>query len=333
MVLFGGNVKMAHRAGAGLTAALTIWTIAAIPMLAIAADSPDGITLAQSPNAAKKRIAVLDFDSGAVSGNPFAAGFLNQGASKGVSDLLVNKLVESGNYRVIERSRIDQILQEQNLGDSGRVDPDTAARIGKLLGVEVVVVGSITQFNVERRTSGGGLFGIGSNTTTGNAVVQLSARLIDTETGEILATANGKGDADQSNTSVSVFGIGGGSSNSNEDTLLRLAADKAVNQVVTAIAGASSKLTGSVSIEATIADITGGQVTLNKGSSAGFTTGMTLAVNRVTKQVKDPSTGKVIRTISSAIGQIQLIEVTRDYAVGRIVAGSGFKVGDKVKAD
>ncbi len=324
-----------NRACVGLTASVALMATVGMPMMALAVESPDVLTIAQVPAAQKKRIAVLDFDGGAVGGNPFASGFLNQGASKGISDMIVGKLVEGGTYRVIERSRIDQILKEQDLGASGRVDSDTAARIGKLLGVEAVLTGSITQFNVEKREAGGGgFFGIGGSTKTSNAVVQISARLIDTETGEIIATANGKGDADQSNSTVSIFGLGGGSSNSNDDTLLRLAADKAVAQVVATISDASGKLSALTGggVEATVADITGGQITLNKGTSAGLSKGMTLSVERVSKQVKDPSTGKVIRTISTSIGKIELIEVARDYAVGRVVSGSGFRVGDNVKA-
>jgi hypothetical protein len=73
-------------------------------------------------------------------------------------------------------------------------------------------------------------------------------------------------------------------------------------------------------------------VTINKGAIAGFSTGMKISVERVTKQVKDPSTGKVLRKVSSSIGRLEIIEIARDYAVGRVVSGSGFKVGDAVKS-
>lgn len=97
----------------------------------------------------KIRVAVLDFDYSAVS-NPTWLSYFNGGA-KGVSDMIVNQLVETGKYRVIERSRLDAILAEQNLGASGRVDASTAAEIGRLLGVEMVVIGSVTQFDIEKK--------------------------------------------------------------------------------------------------------------------------------------------------------------------------------------
>lgn len=303
-------------------------------MAAIIAPVTTGSAVAQSQRAAKKpRIAVLDFDAGSISSNPFASGWLGQGASKGIADLLVNKLVENGSYRVIERSKIDALLQEQNLGDSGRVDASTAARIGKLLGVETIMVGSITRFNVDEKASGvriGGIFGNKKKTNT--AVVQITARLIDTETGEILSSAQGMGQAEQKSGGTQVLGIGGEKSVSNNDTLLSSAADQAVAQIVTTLAGSAGKASSGASAtpEAVIADISGNQVTLNKGSSAGFTNGMKISVERVTKQVKDPSTGQVIRNVTASVGMLKIVEVSRDYAVAEITSGTGFKVGDTV---
>ena len=314
---------------------ILLFTSLGTPAMAIATEMPATITIAQAQSAQKRRIAVLDFDSGSISGNPFASGWMGQGASKGIGDIIVNKLVESGSYRVIERSKIEAILREQNLGDSGRVDAGSAAQIGKLLGVEAVLIGSITQFNVDQKASGfsfGGLFGNAKKTNIAN--VQITARLVDTSTGEIIATAKGQGQAEQGSGSVQVLGIGGSEATANNDTLLSSAADKAVTQMVGTVVESSSKLSeySGSGLEAMIADIGGGQVTLNKGSAAGFTNGMKISVERVTKQVKDPSTGKVIRSVSSSIGKLEIIEVARDYAVGKVISGSGFKVGDSVKS-
>ena len=54
---------------------------------------------------------------------------------KAVTDLLVDKLVDGGNFSVIERTRIDRVLQEQNFGQTGRVDANSAAKLGRILGV------------------------------------------------------------------------------------------------------------------------------------------------------------------------------------------------------
>jgi curli biogenesis system outer membrane secretion channel CsgG len=289
------------------------------------------VAQAQTPTA-KRRIAVLDFD--------YASTGLTYGGdapSKGVSDLLTNKLVQNGTYSVIERSRIEQILQEQNLGASGRVDPATAAQIGKILGVDVVVIGSITQYNVEEKNSGGslGFFGVNVDTQKAKATVQLSARLVSTSTAEILAVAQGEGQLDQNDSRVSVLGTGGGTSTSKLDRLLSAAATEAVDNLSSQIVAAAPKI-GSLpavapAVSALVADVTGNLVTINKGSGEGLQVGMKLSVERVVKQVKDPSTGSVIRRITQPVGQIVLTEVDAKSALGKVTSGANLRIGDVAK--
>jgi curli biogenesis system outer membrane secretion channel CsgG len=281
----------------------------------------------------KIRIAILDFDYSSIS-NPAYLSFLPGGA-KGVSDILTTKLVQSGNYTVIERSQIEQILREQDLGASGRVDASTAAEIGRILGVQVVIIGSITQFDLQKKESGGGALGIGAETAETEAYVKVSTRVVNTSTSEILSVAEGNGKADQSDTSVSVFGIGGGSETSNEGKLLTDATDQAVTQVVEALdsnAATMSNLPSPVtSVSALVADITGNSIVLNKGSSDGYRQGMRVSIERITKEVKDPATGEVIRQLTQPIGMVEIVEVDGRSSIGKIVSGTQFQVGDVAK--
>ncbi|MDJ0724149.1 MAG: CsgG/HfaB family protein [Prochloraceae cyanobacterium] len=182
----------------------------------------------ESRRSSKPRIAVLDFDYSSVN-TPYVYDFSR---SRGVSDILVNRLVRTGKYRVIERSQIDAILREQNLGASGRVNASTAAQIGKLLGVERMIIGSVTQFNVEKKRSGVSAFGFGGSSQRAEATVQLNVRVIDTDTGEIVAVAEAAETSNSSDDSVSVMGFGGNNSNTNEGKLLGQATIKAVDEIV-----------------------------------------------------------------------------------------------------
>lgn len=85
-------------------------------------------------------------------------------------------------------------------------------------------------------------------------------------------------------------------------------------------------------VSAVVADITGNQITINKGTENGFKNGTKLSIERVVKQIKDPQTGKVLRTVTSTVGKIQLIEVSNGYATGKIISSKGFKIGDVAKA-
>jgi hypothetical protein len=86
-----------------------------------------------------------------------------------------------------------------------------------------------------------------------------------------------------------------------------------------------------ITVEGLVAAVDGGQVILNIGSKSGLKVGDQLTVQRVTKEIKDPSTGAVIRRMTSPVGVIRLTDVDDISAVGTPVSGSGFKVGDAVK--
>jgi len=123
-------------------------------------------------------------------------------------------------------------MQEQNLGQSGRVNASTAAEIGKVLGVEAVVFGSVNQFDLQEQETGGFLGGIGGEVEEQDALVSISYRVVNTSTAEILAAGRGKGKASQSDTSISALGIGGGSDTDNRSKLLTLATEDALDDIV-----------------------------------------------------------------------------------------------------
>src|SRR5579872_2617257 len=117
---------------------------------------------AQNPPATgrKKRVAVMDFDYATVHGGVAAIFGQDIDVGKGIADLLVTRLVKDGTYSVIERKALDKILAEQNFSNSDRANPASAAKLGKMLGVDAIIVGSITQFgNDTKNTNLGGAAG------------------------------------------------------------------------------------------------------------------------------------------------------------------------------
>ena len=120
---------------------------------------------AQSQSASKRRprIAVMDFDYATVQTTTSAVFGTNVDVGKGIVDLVVTGLVKDGSYSVIERKALDKLMAEQNFSNSNRADPASAAKIGKLLGVDAIIVGSITQFGNETKKTnlgGGGATGM-----------------------------------------------------------------------------------------------------------------------------------------------------------------------------
>ena len=118
----------------------------------------------------KKRVAVMNFDYATVQSGVAALFGTNQDIGKGIADILVDKLVNDGVYSVIERKELDKILAEQNFSNSDRADPNSAAKIARMLGVDAIIIGSITQFGRDdkkhrrrrrRARSALGRFGLG----------------------------------------------------------------------------------------------------------------------------------------------------------------------------
>jgi curli biogenesis system outer membrane secretion channel CsgG len=297
----------------------------------------------------KKRVAVFDFDYATVRTGVAALFGSDIDVGKGISDLLVKRLVQDGTYSVIERKAMDKILAEQNFSNSDRANPNSAAKIGKLLGVDAIIVGSITQFGNETKNvgaggAGGGFggFGLGGfKHKNSKAIVTLDARIVDIDTGEILAVADGKGESARSSTSMlggggnwHGFGAGGvdfGSSDF-QNTIIGEAVKGAVDQMSKGVIDGNAKLTTrKINVEGVVAFVEMGKVVLNVGSKSGIKVGDQMAISRVSQEIKDPTTGKVLRRMSSQIGTIEISDVDDVSAVGKVLTGKDFKVGDVVK--
>jgi TolB-like protein len=95
--------------------------------------------------------------------------------SIGIQQLLLNHFLQNPSIRVVERLRIKEILDEQGLNQAGRVDAQTAARIGKLVGARYLVLGGYSEL----------------------PDMQVSARIVDTETSEILYSRRVSGQRDK----------------------------------------------------------------------------------------------------------------------------------------
>jgi curli biogenesis system outer membrane secretion channel CsgG len=303
----------------------------------------------QAPQGRKKRVAVFDFDYATVRTSTAALFGTDIDVGKGIADLLVKNLVTDGTYSVIERKQLDKILAEQNFSTSDRADPASAARIGKILGLDAIIVGSITQFGNEtknRNIGGGGggyggfgIGGIGHKESKAN--VQIDARLVDIDTAEILGVAEGKGESKRSSNSLlggggNWHGFGGGAadfgSSDFQQTIIGEATKAAVDQMTAGVISSAPKLQARiVKVEGLVAAVDGDQIVLNVGAKTGIKVGDHLSVERITSTIKDPTTGAVLRKMTSRLGELVVTDVDDVSAVCKAVNGTGFKVGDMAK--
>jgi curli biogenesis system outer membrane secretion channel CsgG len=297
----------------------------------------------------RKRVAVLDFDYGTVRSNVAAIWGTDQDVGKGIADMLVQKLVEDGKYRVIERKALDKILAEQNFSNSDRADPATAARIGKVLGVDAIIIGSITQFGRDDKstTVGGAGYGLGRFGLGGvqkrdaKAVCNITARMVDTSTAEILAAVTGNGQSKRSGASLVGAGGGGGSGGAGAfdmssknfgATILGEAVSAAVTSTGDQLDQKADALpTNKAEVSGLVADVSGNTLILNVGRNAGVQVGDTLDISRAVRTVKDPATGKVIKTVTDKVGTATVTDVDASSSTATFTGSGTAKVGDVAK--
>jgi TolB-like protein len=137
-------------------------------LVAVGVQAP--VLAAENDKAVKDRptVAILYFD---YQGKDEQMGLLR----KGLAQMLISDLSTLEHIRIVERDRLEEILAELKLGQSGKIDPASAAKVGKLLGARYMVLG--------------GYFDI-MNT------LRADARVVEVETGKVIQSvgANGKPD-------------------------------------------------------------------------------------------------------------------------------------------
>ncbi len=135
----------------------------------------------------------------------------------GAADLIVERLIETGSFRVLERKQLAAINQEQKLSaDSlGLAGANSTVTAVPLTRARYIVTGSVTRLGFETKHLGGlvgrlagpaFLYGLGAKKQL--TEVHLTARVVDTQTGEIVASFTGEGLSDKG-WGVTVFGMGG----------------------------------------------------------------------------------------------------------------------------
>lgn len=304
--------------------------ILCLALAAPALDAQDSTApAAPSP---RRRVAVLDFDYATVHSN--VAGIMGSDVDigKGIAIMLVSELARNGTYTVMERAQLDRILNEQNFQQDSRADASTAAKLGRLLGVDAIIIGSITQFQREDKN-----INLGMRRET-KATVAIDARIVQIGTGEILGVAQGKGESkrarmktDEDDRVISYRGQDMWSSNL-ASTLLGEATRIAVVNLVTTLAAAAPKVphTETVTVvTALVADVSGNELVINVGTAGGVKVGAEYAVLRPGREIRDPATGNVLRRTTTSVGRIKITSADEGSATGTLT-GDPAHVGDCV---
>ena len=237
----------------------------------------------------------------------------------GLSAMLVTALRESGQFILVERAQLKQILSEQELASSGLTRKEGQAQTGNLQNAQIAIYGAVTEFGAAEKGGGfslgasSGPFGGGMSQQKSTTTVAFDVRMVDTTSGEIVDSFAVKEKI--KNTS---FDISGGykgidlGTNQFYNTPLGQASRAAITKAVQKIAKNARK----VSWTTLVVDYEDQELYLNAGSNARVFVGDQFLIERVVKRFTDPATGETIGIRKKKLGSVTLTGVEERMSWG-----------------
>lgn len=238
----------------------------------------------------KRKIAIGRISNETTYGRSLLRDDFNDPLGKQVGDMLSARLIESGDFLVFERPDLQRIEQER--GQFGAK--------GELVGVDTLIVGSLTQFG--RNETGERGFLSSSKTQTANATVEL--RLVNVETGQAFFSATGSGEASTESASVAGFGSRAGY----DGTLTDIAISNAISDVMDEMVRKIMERPWRTSI----LDVVDGQIFISGGSSQGLNPGQKLSIQTRGKTIKSRQTGFNVTLPGEKIATIRVVSTFGD---------------------
>ena len=262
----------------------------------------------------KPTVAVMKFENRA----PFPLGW-NLG--DGMADMLVDRLVATNRYHVIERPELDSVLREQKLQNSGATREQNKVAVGRIKNVQYLIKGTITDFGHVANNSGfaGGwnwdLFG-----NTARAVMGLTVYVVDVESGEIICseTINESVGAQTAEVKAAYSGVAFGGRSFYQTPLGKASArvlDRAIRRVTETIA--SQPWTPKIAMVQP-----DNSIIINGGADRDLKAATDWEVVETGTPIFDPDSGDVLgHQPDRLIGKVRVVQVQEKYSVATITSG------------
>jgi curli biogenesis system outer membrane secretion channel CsgG len=252
----------------------------------------------------KRKVAIGRFSNETRYGKTFQVDENNDPLGKQVSDMLSTRLVLSQKFLVFERPDIDKVIAEHSVThESG------------LVGVDALIIGSVTEFG--RSTTGKSGFLSGTKVQTAHAKVEI--RLVDVRTGYVFFTASGTGDASTESGEIAGFG-----SKADYDATLN---DRAIGAAISDVQNSLISKLEERPWRTDILKVDGHQLYLSGGMRQGLQVGDTLNVLKAGEKVKSSQSGFDITLPAETVGQIRIVSrfgdnETNEGAIADIISGN-----------
>ena len=226
---------------------------------------------------------------------------------------LIDQVNSSRKFEVVARKdTLKSLINEQDLGASGNVDPSTAAQAFKLAGAQYLVLTTITDFVMGREAVK--FEGIGAAASREAVRVSCGIQVYDTTTGKLIESARFRGQE----TNVEREGSATADGATLTKITDRLAAN-ILNRIIDVI------------YPAKVAAKLGTQITINRGEGTGIAVGQVWSVFALGNEIVDPDTGEKLGGNEAEVGQIKIARITAKLSYGDAVEDNGIAVGNIVR--
>lgn len=301
--------------------------VAALMALWVCAGCGGGLGGRNPEDYVKPTIAVMKFEN--------RAGFaLNWSLGDGMQEILVDRLLATGRFHVVERQDLGAVLQELQFQQNGVTRPQGKVATGRIRNCQYLIKGAVTDFG-HISTNSGGVSGLSWDIFGGSnrAVMGIVLYVIDVESGEIIASENIEESVSARDLSVKAAytGLSFGGSAFYQTPLgraTRKVVERAVKRITTAIAAQPWQPQIALVQE-------DGSVVINGGRDRGVRSGAEFEVVDVGRPILDPATGDAIgQSAGRSIGRIIIHEVRERYSTATVVIGraADFRPGQPCRA-
>jgi curli biogenesis system outer membrane secretion channel CsgG len=263
---------------------------------------------------AKIKVALWEFENHAET-HYWYSGMLGPAARNQIDTEFSENSALSSKFSVIERDKLALVLKEQGLATSGAVDPASAAKVGKILGVKYIILGGIDKFAINNTKGAVGAFGVGGNLLQANATINL--RFIDSTTAERVLSISSDGEVKKGGgffkgTSLSRDAEWGVASETIQKTAKAIVAKLTTGEYLARVSGAASP---GGALEGKVIKIDGNRAYINLGASSGIKMGDAFNIISVGEALVDPDTGKKLGADEKQSGTGTVTEVQAEFAV------------------
>jgi hypothetical protein len=226
---------------------------------------------------------------------------------------LIDQANSSRKFDIVARKdALKSLLNEQDFGASGNIDPATAAQAFKLAGAQYLMLTTITDFVMGKEALT--FDGIGATANREAVRVNCSIQIYDTTTGKLIESARFRGEDASVSRDGSVTADGA--------TLTKIT-DRLAADIITRLVD--------VIYPAKVAAKLGTQITINRGEGAGVKLGQVWTVFALGDEITDPDTGEKLGRNEAEIGTITITRVTPKLSYGEVSEDNGIAVGNIVR--